>query len=168
MRLMYPSLYRTCPGCGVRLPVSDAQPDGRYNASAECWQLYGELSAYTLARGYAPFIHQLAVDAYCAQHSGDNVRPIATTFALIGLYLTFERGYCGRQVQRIHGLLAQRAKRWPRFEPPGRVDSLTVADVLHERPGQDRDSMLRQWGKSVWDAWSGERAGIESLLTLLP
>ncbi len=43
-------MYRVCPGCGVRLPASDAQPDGRYNASAECWQLYLELTAYTLAR----------------------------------------------------------------------------------------------------------------------
>ena len=26
-------LDRDCPGCGVRLPVSEAQPDGRYKAS---------------------------------------------------------------------------------------------------------------------------------------
>jgi len=61
-------LCRDCPGCGVRLPVSEAQPDGRYNASAECLRLYGELTAYTLTRGDVEFIHQLAVDAYCAQH----------------------------------------------------------------------------------------------------
>lgn len=90
--------YRTCPGCGLRVPVSAACADERYNASAECWQAYGELSAYTLARGYGAFIHQLAVDTYAAQHSGERVRPIGTAFALIGLYLTFERGYSGRQV----------------------------------------------------------------------
>lgn len=109
---------RTCPGCGVRLPVSEAQSDGRYNASVECRRLYDELSAYTVTRGDAAFIHQLGVDAYAAQHSGGSMRPITTPFALIGLSLTFERGYSGRQVQRVHTLLAGRPKSWPRFDPP--------------------------------------------------
>lgn len=163
-RPVKPSLYRACPGCGVSLPVSDWQPDGRYNASAECWQLYGELSAYTLAQGYDVFIHQLAVDAYGAQHSGASVRPIATAFALIGLYLAFERGYSGRQGQDAHRLLATQSKTWPRFEPSSRTGALTIVDVLKAPPGEDRDSTLRQWGQSVWDAWGNEHARVESLV----
>jgi Family of unknown function (DUF5946) len=159
--------YRTCPGCGVRLPVSEAHADGRYNASAECRQLYGELAAYTLTRGDPAFLHQLAVDAYGAQHAGEGVRPIATAFALIGLYLTFERGYSGRQVQAAHGRFARRAKRWPRFDPPPHAGTLTVADVLRAQPGADRDTMLRRWGMSVWEAWSAEHARVASLVARL-
>jgi hypothetical protein len=156
--------YRTCPGCGVRLPVSEAYPDARYNASAECLQLYGELSAYTLTWGDTDFIHQLAVDAYAAQHSGEGMRPITTTFALVGLYLAYERGYTGRGVQDAHRRLAGRSKDWPRFEPPSHAGAVTVLDVLRAQPGDDRDAMLRRWGKSVWDAWANEHARVESLV----
>ena len=160
-------VYRTCPGCGVRLPASAAQSDGRYNASAECRQLCHELSAYTLTRGDSAFIHQLAVDAYGAQHSGESVRPITTAFALIGLYLTYERGYSGRQVQAAHGRLARRSKSWPRFEPPSQAGAVTVLDVMRLPPGEGRDDMLRQWGRSVWDAWGNDHARVESLVVRL-
>lgn len=155
--------YRECPGCGVRLPISDAFADERYNASAECWQLYGELTAYTLSRGYGDFIHQLLVDAYGAQHVGKQTKPIGITFALIGLYLTYERGYTGRQVQHMHMLLAKRSKSWPMFTPPQTVGAMTVWDVIQTEPGERRDDTLRRWGRSVWDAWEPEHAHVESL-----
>ncbi len=155
--------YRECPGCGARLPVSDAFPDARYNASAECWQLYGELTAYTLTRGYDTFIHQLLVDTYGAQHPVEGGPPIGLAFALIGLYLTYERGYTGRQVQHMHMLLAQRSKTWPRFTPPSDRGLLTVADVLRAGPGEERDELLRRWGRSVWNAWAPEHERVRSL-----
>jgi Family of unknown function (DUF5946) len=157
--------YRQCPGCGVSLPASEAYPDPRYNASAECWQLYGELTAYTVAKGYADgdFIHQLAVDTYAAQHVAENGRPIGTAFALIGLYLAVERGYSGRQVQHVHGLLARRSKTWPRFVPPPHVGDVTILDVMQAPPGEARDTMLRRWARSVWDAWGQEHERVRTL-----
>jgi Family of unknown function (DUF5946) len=156
-------LYRDCPGCGVRLPATEVQPDGRYNASAECWQLYGELTVYTLSRGYVGFIHQLAVDTYGAQHVGEHARPIGVAFPLIGLYLACERGYSGQQVQHMHMLLARRSKTWPPFTPPPHAGSLTIHDVLQTPPGDERDAALRRWGQSVWDAWSHEHARVKTL-----
>src|SRR5215472_1892747 len=103
---MTTSQYRECPGCGARLPVSDdAFADERYNASPECWQLYGEMTAYTMTRGYADFIHQLAIDAYALQHVGKHVRPIGNFFPLVTLYAAVEKGYTGRQAQHLHMLL---------------------------------------------------------------
>ncbi len=160
---MTASLYQECPGCGVRLPASEARPDERYHASAECWQLYGELSAYTLARGDSAFIHQHAVDAYGAQHVGERTRPIGAAFALIGLYFACEQGYSGRQVQRVHMLLAQRSKTWPRFVPPQRAEWLSVLDVMRKPPGEARDAMLRRWSESVWAAWSQEHERVKAL-----
>ena len=162
--LMGTPLYRDCPGCGVRLPMSEAQPNARYNASAECLQLYGELTTYTLTRGDGAFIHQLAVDAYSAQHAGDNMRPIGVAFALIGLYLACERGYSGRQVQHMHMLLARRSKTWPRFVPPPHVGSVTVLDVVRAHPEEERDAMLQRWGQAVWDAWPQEHERVKALV----
>jgi len=155
---------RVCPGCGVCLPVVEAYPDGRYNASAECLRLYGDLSADTLMRGRGEFIHQLAVDTYGAQHVGENARPIGAAFALIGLYFACERGYSGRQVQHMHQLLAQRSKTWPRFVPPPRAGALTVLDVLQADPGDARDALLRRWGQSVWTAWAQEHDRVRALV----
>ena len=158
--------YRDCPGCGAHLPASQAYTDERFNASAECWQLYGELTGYTVAQAYSTgtFLHQLAVDTYAAQHAKDDAPPIGTAFALIGLHFAFERGYSGKQVQHMHMLLARRSKHWPRFAPPHHVGDVTVWDVMQAQPGGQRDTMLRRWGQSVWDAWQAERTRVESLI----
>jgi hypothetical protein len=155
--------YRDCPGCGLHLPISDAPSDVRYNASPECWQLHGELTAYTVTRGNIAFIHQHLVDAYAAQHVKENARAIGVAFALIGLYLACERGYTGRQVQHMHMLLANRSKTWPHFTPPPLRDALTVLDVLQTPPGETRDHMLHQWTQSVWNAWSHEHDRVKTL-----
>lgn len=158
-------LYSDCPGCGVRLPVVEDNRDGRYNASAACWRLNGELNAYTLTRGdrERTFIHQLQVDAYGAQHVAVDGRPIGTAFALIGLCLTCERAYTGRQVQHMHMLLARRSKTWPQFAPPTHAGDVTVLDVMQSPPGKVRDAALRRWGQSVWGAWRHEHERVRSL-----
>lgn len=153
-----------CPGCGLSLPASESLADPRVNASPECWQLYGELTAYTVTRGDLAFTHQHLVDAYAAQHAGGPSKPIGVAFGLIGLYLACEKGYTGRQVQHMHMLLANRSKHWPTFTPPERTGGLTVQDVLRTRPGDERDAMLMRWAASVWDMWSAEHERIKALI----
>src|SRR5579859_6068897 len=133
-----------CPGCGLRLPGAEEQFDDRYNASSACRQLYGELTAYTLSFHDADFMHQFAVDTYMAQHAGASVKPIALTFALVGLYLAFEHNYTGKQVQKAHTLLAATPKQWPSFRLPEEKALLTVLDVLNTAE-HERNDMLRQW-----------------------
>jgi hypothetical protein len=156
--------YRDCPGCGLHLLVSDAPTDERYNASPECLEIHGELTGYTVMRRDKDFIHQLLVDTYAAQHSDPRQPPIGLAFALIGLHLACDMGYTGRQVQHMHTLLARRSKTWPTFARPTHLDALTVLDVLHAQPGEQRDAMLRRWAQSVWDVWSQEHARVKSLL----
>src|SRR6478609_6580123 len=101
-----------CPGCGVETPVADG---------ASCLGLYQDLSVQTLSDRDPTFPHQLAVDAYAAQHAGPASKPITTAFALIGLYLVCERGFTGREAQRAHMFLGRRRQEWPRFQPPADV-----------------------------------------------
>lgn len=72
-----------CPGCGLTLPKQHGELNHNYNASAECYEKYNELTIYTLSKQDINFIHQHAVDAYAAQHSGNRMKPITTAFALI-------------------------------------------------------------------------------------
>jgi Family of unknown function (DUF5946) len=147
-------LTTVCPGCGLVLPRKDCDLPDRFNASGECWQLFSNLSCYTVAKQDGDFIHQHAVDAYEAQHAGAKTRNITVAFGLIGLYLALEKGYTGKQVQQAHMRIARIRKDWPRLEPPARQAQLTVMDVLQARRDTEKDAMIRQWMTAVWESWA--------------
>ena len=122
------------------------------------------LFAYTWSRGDTTFIHQHAVDAFAAQNADDETPPIKLAFALIGLYLLIERRRTGREIQRVHGQLAQRKDSWPRFAIPTDRGGFTVADVMMADEGPERDKAIHAWCQSVWAAFIGSRRAIEELL----
>jgi hypothetical protein len=155
-----------CPGCGLDSPGESGVSD-RYHASEGCWRLFGELSAYTLTRGGAEFIHQHAVDAYGAQHAGGTSSNIGPAFSLIGLCLKLEKGFNGRQVQQAHMRLARLKKPWPKLDPPRDHAPLTVQDVLNAKPGAPRDDMLLKWAAAVWHSWREQHDWTRRTLELL-
>jgi hypothetical protein len=129
-------------------------------------EAYDELSLYTLSHGDSAFIHQHIVDAYAAQHADDNIKPIKTTFALIGLYLTLEKGFTGKQVQFAHMQLAKTKKEWPHFKQPQEKSELNVYDVLRAPPGLERDSMILKWCRSVWKTWGETHRQIADVVSV--
>ena len=122
-----------------------------------------ELSYYTLAHRDPTFIHQNVVDAFAAQTADANTKPIKITFALIGLYLTVEKGFTGRQVQLAHIQMGKTHKAWPSFDLPRDRGDITVFDVLKAEPGAERDAMIHSWCESVWKAYSASRDKIVRL-----
>jgi hypothetical protein len=153
-----------CPGCGLQRPSLGLEVDRRVNASGECRNLMNELTYYTLAHGDPAFIHQHVVDAYGAQHVRPSPSTIGAAFTLAGLYLAVERAFTGRQVQKMHMLMASRSKQWPRFEPPGDLGPLTVADVLAAEAGPSRDEAIMRWCASVWAAWSADHDRVRAMV----
>ena len=152
-------MNRVCPGCGASLESSAAESrHDRYNSSPACWELFGELSAYTLSHGHPRFIHQHAVDTWQLQHAMPSKSNIGIAFSLIGLYLALEKGYTGRQVQLMHMELGRTKRDWGDFEVPSSPAALTVADVLRAGPGNSRDAMLMQWAAAVWANWNRAHA----------
>ncbi len=133
------------------------------NASPACWHLYTEVLTFEME--HLPQLgryHQLAVDAYGAQHAGAPSPPIATAFGLIGLYLALERGWSGTAVRGAHQYLAQRHSTWPRFR--GRADGsvLTVAEVAGAIAPDDHANRVQAWARSVWDSWAPEHPHVGS------
>ena len=114
---------------------------------------YAELCCYTLAHGDVSFIHQHVVDAFGAQLADEQTKPIALTFALVGLYLHIEKQFSGKQVQRAHMRLAQRKRTWPVFDLPRDRGAITVAEVLAAPAGPDRDKAIDAWCRSVWQTF---------------
>jgi len=123
-----------------------------------------ELTYYTLAHGDPRFIHQHVVDAYGAQHVHRSASTIGAAFTLAGLYLAVERAFTGREVQKMHMLMASRSKQWPRFDPPTDAGPLTVADVLAAEPGPTRDEAIMRWCASVWRAWSADQDRVREMV----
>ena len=114
---------------------------------------YDELQCYTLAHGDPSFIHQNVVDAFTAQHANERTKPIALTFALVGLYLHVEKQFSGKQVQRAHMELARQKRLWPTFPLPETRGALSAVDVMAAPEGVARDQAIRAWCVSVWRAF---------------
>jgi hypothetical protein len=116
-------------------------------------EAYHELCAYTLTHGDSKFIHQHVVDAFAAQNANQDTKPIALTFALVGLFLRVEKGFSGREVQRAHQYLARAKRVWPSFPLPHSRGSMTALDVMGYEAGIDRDRAIYEWCAGVWEAF---------------
>ncbi len=123
-----------------------------------------ELTYYTLAHRAPTFIHQHLVDAYGAQHVRESKSTIGAAFVLAGLYLAIERGFTGRQVQKLHMLMGNQSKVWPRFTPPAHVGAVTVADVVAVEPGPGRDQAIMEWCATVWKAWAADQQRVRAMV----
>ena len=146
-------IVHTCERCGAELP-----------AGKTCRDLYNELSLYTLAHPDPRFLHQHIVDAYGASHVGPESKLILGSASLIGLYLFVEKGYTGKQVQNAHVELGNNMKEWPRFVLPKEKASITVLDALRAREGEERDRVIEEWARAVWDMWKSEHETVRASL----
>lgn len=126
---------------------------------------YDELRYYALAHhDVDAFIRQHVVDAFTAQQATAQTKPIALTFSLVGLYLTVEKGFSGRQVQQVHTELASVKQTWPVFVLPMERGPLTVFDVVAAPGGVERDAAIRAWCRSVWEAYRESHQRVVDLL----
>jgi hypothetical protein len=147
-----------------RLATGRTAPEDEHMANPSNQDAYNELAYYTLAHSAPSFIHQHIVDAFMAQHADEHTKPIAITFALVGLYLHIETGSSGKQVQQAHMQLAKRRRIWLTFKPLGRRGDVTVQDALAAPPGQERDNAIRAWCGSVWEAWKESQQQVRDLV----
>jgi hypothetical protein len=154
-----------CPGCRAVLPRSEWPETPKYNATAECAEVAGELLGFEVANvtrlGY---LHQLRIDAYGAQHVNPEAPRIGPMFALNGLYMFLERGSGNLDVRTAHGIMANSHDDWPRLVPPARVGELTACDVLMAGDVGEVESTLLRWAAGVWESWpDADRENVRNL-----
>ena len=123
-----------------------------------------------LAHSFEPahyIVHQHVVDAYAAQTADENTKPITLVFALAGLYLHFEKGMTGPEAQQAHIRMARARKDWPRLPLVKDRGTMTASDVIQYASGPERDAAIKQWAKSVWEAWRDHHARVADLVDAL-
>lgn len=156
-----------CPGCGLRMPISDKTPyDGYYNTSPECWSVYTELlgADYSNALSFGQ-VHPLTVYTYAAQHAGGEHPDKSVGIHLCGLHLVLEMGRPPTSVPLLLQRLADAVRTWPHFPPPNDTGSLTVFDVAVSDSVEDLIAITREWARTAWDAWSPYHPDVASLVS---
>ncbi len=160
------SLESVCPGCGLRMPVSERVPyDGYFNVSPECWSVFTEVVGSEF--GHAVLFgqaHQLTVDAYAVQHAGGSHPDKSVDVHLCGLHLVLERGLVPARVGPLLQRLVGAVSEWPHFPPPAERGSLTVFDVAMADDLEGHVRVVREWARGVWAAWSEHHAAVARLV----
>lgn len=143
------------------MPRTDATSHGYYNASPECWSVYTEVLAAEYGNAVLfGQVHQLTVDTYAVQHAGGEHPDKSVDVHLCGLYLVFEEKLAPTSVPPVLQRLATQIKDWPHFEPPPRVEEVTVFDVAMSDGPLQHIEVVRRWATAVWNAWTRHRAAV--------
>jgi hypothetical protein len=124
---------------------------------------YNELAYYTLGLQDECFVHQYVVEAHSAQFANAETKTISLTFALVGLYLSIEKSFTGKEVQKFHTIMSNQKTKWPDFTLPKNRGEVTIDEVLDTPEGHERNSMIRRWSHSVWMAYSECHADIKDI-----
>ena len=147
--------FEPCPGCGALFLSSDG-PTHRYiGASAGCWAAHGRL----LAGEYPHSLGKLTatvVDAYAAQHPGQDVAPARQSVAihLVVLHARIHHDVDSAWLNRIRVVSAEwghaNGFEWLEPIPDWR---LTMSDVIEANGATARDAVVDQWIQHVYEAW---------------
>lgn len=148
---------RPCIGCGAVVP-DVAGPTHRYlGASPGCFALAGEVfeKEYADYAFFAP-VHRVAVDAYAAQHPGvpspQAIKSVGVH--LIRLHLVLERGLPHEKANAAMKWASRLKRDFVWLEPPDRPGELTILHVHAASTPEEHLARVREWARSVWDAWS--------------
>ena len=156
-----------CHGC---LVVFDSDTDQApapahpyIGAVHNCWRVYSEILAKEFSDPEYFKVHRITVDAYSAQHIGDQSDRRARQSAnlhLIVLYLGFEKNL---GVEKIRDFLkaATIVKRdWPAITQITNPNWLNVLDVVSAQTALNHHEIVKKWGQSVWDMYKDHHKNI--------
>ena len=146
---------RECPGCGLRMPLSDKVAyDGYFYCSPECWVIFEEILAGASGDpDYYP-VRQLMVDAYAVQHAGGKHPNQSVILHLAGLYAAVDLQMPPDDVLPMLKRLNARVTRWPRLARPALPAPLTVLEIAVAEGAEEGVNRTTTWASAVWNSWS--------------
>ncbi len=125
-------------------------------SSAACWRGYGELLAAQYSDPQRMQFHQVIVDAYAAQHPGDDDPRAVQSAAihLMTLALFLDRGVDPALGTQLHKQMVTR----PAFHRLQRPDEASKGALTFQHVPLDGNVALArerayEWARSVWASW---------------
>ncbi len=145
-----------CFSCGGVYPDIDGPVHHYMNSSPGCWSVYSEV----LAREYSDpryfEVHRLTVDAYAVQHPGSKNRQSIQSVGvhLIRLCLFLEHGLKAEEANEAMLQAGKNKQSFFYLEPPQNFGSITAADIYQAKSVQEHETIVKEWARTVWEAWS--------------
>lgn len=155
---MVMSLSEKCFGCLETFPPmkSSTPPHPYIGASTACWAVYGDLLAKEFSDPEYFKVHRTTVDAYAAQHIGNQEDRRARQSAnvhLIALYLAFAQKADKTTVLTFIRKATVVKQDWPPLLQRKNPHWLTVQDIVKADNPSSHARLVPQWGQSVWEAY---------------
>ncbi len=156
--------FEPCYGCGAQVPESNG-PTHRYiGASPGCWAVFGEVLAKEYEEYNYPPVHRLTVDAYPAQHPGEESKQTIQSFAvhLIGLQLMLDLNYDAHLTTKTISKATQKSPDYHWLDPPSSLGGMTILDVYEAENLKDHTDRVHIWAHAVWRAWQPHHGQIRA------
>lgn len=154
-----------CPGCGETFVDGDGPVHRYMTGSAGCWRGFGELLARDYSSAARMTFHQVAVDAYAAQHpgSGDLPQQIQSVgLHLMTLCLFLENDTDPALGTALHKKMVRRPT-FRRLERSG-PGALTWKHVPTAGSLEVVRRATYDWASAVWDTYREEHLTVRTWL----
>lgn len=154
-----------CFACRGLFPNIEG-PVHRYMDSIPgCWAAFGEVLAREYSDATYFSVHRLTVDSYAVQHPGKStsrqcIQSVGVHLVRLCLFLEQELS-----AENANDAMLEAAKHKQRFvwlEPPDSLGKITVADVVKETTAKGHKTLVNEWARCVWDAWSPHHNTVRS------
>lgn len=148
-----------CPGCLAQFQIEKTieMPHPYIGASGACWDLFGHILAKEYSDSDYFAVHRVTVDAYGAQHIGDQsdrrARQSATVH-LIALFLSLDMKVPPEEVLVFIKKATVIKRDWPPQIQRQNPKWLTVQDVIKADSADTHAQFVREWGKSIIEAYA--------------
>lgn len=122
---------------------------------AACWRGYGELLAVQYSDPERMRFHQLIVDAYAAQHPGDDdpraIQSVAIHLMTLALFI--DRGVDPALGTQLHKQMVARPVFHRLHRPDDPQEALTFQHVPLDGSVAVARERAYEWARSVWASW---------------
>lgn len=152
-------MTKTCFGClaEFKKTTDDPIPHPYIGAIAECWDVYGDILNKEFSDPAYFKVHRTTVDAYGAQHIGnqdDRRARQSANIHLIALYLTVSQKASNKDVLTFIRNATTIKRDWPPLIQRKNPQWLTVQDSVKTDNPSSHARLVTQWAQSVWEAYA--------------
>ncbi len=159
---------KTCFGCLAEFQkkTDDPVPHPYIGAIAECWEVFGSILEKEYSNPEYFKVHRTTVDAYGAQHIGNQEDRRARQSAnvhLIALYLSIVQNASNEESSTFIRNATKIKRDWPPVLQRKKPMWLTVQDIVKADNPSSHAELVIKWGQSICETYEDCHQSITQL-----